>query len=256
MKIFSETKKLVAKEKEYTIKILQNLMMIERDKLFTRLRYGSLHAYLVRELKYTDQEALLRVNTVRLMTKSEIAKKNIENGKLSLSNASRANVLIKDLKINKSTELNEVIEKASTSSKRKFEEFIDEKYQRPRKEIVVLDDRVLKKFDRYRKRTNQKFVSNYEVIQILLEKELKSFCAQQRFRERTIVSNTRYIPKLVKAQVYTGECANCGKKWDLEYDHIKKISHGGNNDPSNLQILCRACNQAKEIEARQTGFFA
>jgi 5-methylcytosine-specific restriction endonuclease McrA len=96
--------------------------------------------------------------------------------------------------------------------------------------------------------------SSLEIILILLQKELSN--AKLRHQVRKTASNSRYIPKHIKQKVYTGECANCGVQYNLEYDHIKKYSHGGLTSVENLQILCRNCNQRKEIKARQTKFFA
>jgi hypothetical protein len=95
--IFSELKHLAKIEKLYTIKILNKLMVVENDKLYSDLRYPSLHKYLVKELGYSDAEATLRVNVVRLMLKSNKAKQNIESGQLSITNASLAHRTINSM---------------------------------------------------------------------------------------------------------------------------------------------------------------
>jgi hypothetical protein len=42
-------------------------MIVEREKLYCDLMYSSLFSYLVKELKYSEREATLKVNTVRLI---------------------------------------------------------------------------------------------------------------------------------------------------------------------------------------------
>ena len=34
-------------------------------------------------------------------------------------------------------------------------------------------------------------------------------------------------------------CSRCGKAGALEVHHVKELAHGGTNDLSNLQVLCR-----------------
>jgi hypothetical protein len=225
---------------------LKNLMIIEREKLYADLKYPSLNKYLVKELGYSDAEATVRVNAVRLMNKSPKAVQKIEEGSLSLTNASAALKASKEIKDEKRVE--ELIEKASTESTRKFQMTVQAELKQERKEVLVLKEYLLNKFDRVRPKFGE--VSNYEILEILLEKELNAPVAKRRGRPCKI-RNSRFIPKSVKLQVYSGECAHCGVQKGLEYDHKVKFSHGGNNSAGNIQMLCRSCNQRKEIRARQ-----
>lgn len=44
---------------------------------------------------------------------------------------------------------------------------------------------------------------------------------------------------------YNGCCAGCSSTLDLEYDHVVPRKRGGSDHPSNMQILCHHCNNAK-----------
>lgn len=43
------------------------------------------------------------------------------------------------------------------------------------------------------------------------------------------------------------KCVLCGSKDLLEIDHIKAVAFGGTNEPSNLRVLCYACNAGKKL---------
>ena len=47
-------------------------------------------------------------------------------------------------------------------------------------------------------------------------------------------------------------CSRCLSTHDLEVDHIRPVSKGGDDSPSNLQVLCRPCHAAKTAEDRRT----
>ncbi|MBD2676327.1 MULTISPECIES: HNH endonuclease [Nostoc] len=60
-----------------------------------------------------------------------------------------------------------------------------------------------------------------------------------------------HIPPEVKKYVWQRDkyqCRSCGKtasEINLTIDHIIPLARGGQNDMSNLQTLCLACNQQK-----------
>jgi hypothetical protein len=255
MKILEETKKLVIKEKEFTNRILENLMVIEKNKLYVDLKYSNMHHYLTGELKYSRPEATLRVNAVALMLKSSDAHKKVLEGKLNLTNASMAMQAIKQTGMREPLQIAELVKVATHNSVRDLKNYIDTTLHKARREVVVLEERTLTKFDRLKVKIKAPRLSSYELIQVMLERELKDVSPSVGLRNSK-GQVSRFIPKAVKAKVNEGKCKNCGKMFDLEYDHIVKFSHGGTNEASNLQMLCRSCNQRKEIIARQSGFFA
>lgn len=44
-----------------------------------------------------------------------------------------------------------------------------------------------------------------------------------------------------------GECRNCGSRHALQVDHVQPLARGGSNEPANLRLLCRTCNQRQAI---------
>lgn len=42
-----------------------------------------------------------------------------------------------------------------------------------------------------------------------------------------------------------GRCVECGGSFDLQYDHILPVAHGGATTLQNLQLLCADCNRRK-----------
>ncbi|MBD2107013.1 HNH endonuclease [Nodosilinea sp. FACHB-13] len=62
------------------------------------------------------------------------------------------------------------------------------------------------------------------------------------------------IPRSVREYVLNRDnhqCKSCGKKSSevkLQIDHILPLAKGGVNDISNLQTLCKGCNQKKSAK--------
>lgn len=66
----------------------------------------------------------------------------------------------------------------------------------------------------------------------------KKYNASGSFTARTITN--LYVKQ-------RGNCAICLKSLfgDFETDHIKPLSKGGSNEPSNIQLVCPKCNKEK-----------
>lgn len=81
-----------------------------------------------------------------------------------------------------------------------------------------------------------------------------------RFREReqgelaaalsgpTTDGDKRSITAGVRRAVWIrdrGQCARCGSRKPLEFDHVVPVSRGGSNTERNIELLCEICNRAK-----------
>ena len=254
MNLRRQTKELVEKEKFYTAKILKNLAVIERRKLFSDYGHPSLFKYLTKELKYSDSEANIRVSAVRLVNRDEGVVEKVARGILSLTNVAEVGTSLSLLErqtgeeVDKKT-VKQAIKLGENKSTRKAKEDLRMGLQLdiPRKETMTLGDEMLAKIDRARVIYGD--ISAYELFDILLEEKLKAPYKPLR-RSRVSPKNSRYIPVKVKSKVYGGRCYNCGDRRNLEYDHIKEFSRGGHNGADNIQVLCRNCNRRKYMKDR------
>lgn len=60
----------------------------------------------------------------------------------------------------------------------------------------------------------------------------------------------QYISLKIKREIWrkaSGKCTNCESEHALEIDHVRPLSKNGNNEPENLRLLCRQCNQRAAI---------
>jgi HNH endonuclease len=56
------------------------------------------------------------------------------------------------------------------------------------------------------------------------------------------------IPSELRRAVFErdgGRCVECGSNFDLQYDHVLPVAHGGATTLENLQLLCADCNRGK-----------
>ena len=62
---------------------------------------------------------------------------------------------------------------------------------------------------------------------------------------------SRHIPVQLRRQIFNRDhykCVNCDSKYAISIEHKTPFAQGGNQDPSNLEVLCRNCNLHKGVK--------
>ncbi len=88
-------RELAKAEQRLTLQVLLHLKEISDRKLHAKLGYASLWEYAVKELGYCEASASSRIAAMRLMVSVPEARTQIENGKLTLSQAARIQQFIR-----------------------------------------------------------------------------------------------------------------------------------------------------------------
>ncbi len=88
-------RELARAEQRLTLQVLLHLKEISDRKLHAKLGYASLWEYAVKELGYCEASASSRIAAMRLMVSVPEARTQIENGKLTLSQAAKIQQFIR-----------------------------------------------------------------------------------------------------------------------------------------------------------------
>jgi hypothetical protein len=104
--LLAQIKTYVQSERDVLVKILDHLREIERRRLFSDLGYSSLFDYAVKELKYSEGQAVRRIQAMRLLKELPQLEPKIVSGVLSLSNVQQAHSFFRNIE---STEPNRIV---------------------------------------------------------------------------------------------------------------------------------------------------
>jgi hypothetical protein len=90
---------------------------------------------------------------------------------------------------------------------------------------------------------------------ISITDSVMKYSETKQVQQATIATTPKRTPIPMKIKRYVwhrdqGKCQykvhetgkTCGSPYQLEVDHIKRVRHGGDNDPRNLQLLCHSHN--------------
>jgi len=87
--LLSELSELVKKERELVTQVLKYLTEVESRKLYLERGYSSMFKFCVEYLCYSEAEAMMRIQAMRLMRSLPQIEDKIESGNLSLTNAAQ-----------------------------------------------------------------------------------------------------------------------------------------------------------------------
>ena len=277
--LVTSAREWVTKERNARTEILHHLLEIERRKLFSDYKCSSIFDFAVRVLGYSEQEAYRRILAMRLMRDVPESAEKLASGSLSLTNAANAQALFQRLKkeghkIDTADVLIKLEGKTSRAADAVLME-LDPNAKEKRAEGIralghgevevrmVLKEGDLEMLERLRGLLVHKKgpLSNAEIFRHLLEGALIEPSPKPRkIPARVLTAQKgmrRHIPLAVQREVRRktgGKCENCRSFFAPETDHIQMICQGGGNEPVNLRLFCRNCNQRAAKRAGVSSF--
>lgn len=266
--LLQDTKKLAAEERRITTAILHHIKEIDRRRLYSDIKFGSLLEYCVKELGYSESCAWRRISASRLMYDLPQIEAKIAKGTLNLTHISQANQFFRQNEIFEPTKKIQVLKEIEGLSKRESEKklFQMSGVAFPVKETekrishseikmtIILSDHTQDLILKVRALLN-KIVSMDELIQ-LMALETIQVLQKRKFksldRPSPVTTNLKNISNSVKREVFGRDkvCMNCGSIHRLNFDHRIPKALGGKNSPENIRLLCFNCNQRARIRAK------
>jgi hypothetical protein len=257
----------VRRERSCLAEVLKYLREVEKRRLYLERGYSSLFAYCTGKLGYSEPEAMLRIQAMRLMRAVPEAAKKIEEGKLSLSVAAKIQSAVKEAPEKEK----ELVRELSGASKREAEKKLAEVFPqevRPEKARPVNENKVeirftvtREEYELFQKLMDRKAHANFErkyeqLFTALAKAELKKLEGKQTedaLPHGPDEVKSRHIPAVIKRKVWRrdeGRCQYrspgghpCNEQHGLQLDHIKPFAQGGATTEENLRLLCGAHNR-------------
>ena len=88
--LIQKLKSLVQSERGLLAEVLRHLREVEKRQLYLQRGYSSMFSFCTEALSYSEAEAHIRIQAMRLMTAVPMVEEKLESGELSLSVAARA----------------------------------------------------------------------------------------------------------------------------------------------------------------------
>lgn len=271
--------KIVQHERKLTSQILDYLKEVEERRLFAKRGYPSLFSYCTEFLGYSESAAQRRISSMRLLKEVPEIKEQITSGALSLSNFSKAASFFRqEKKLSQKTytpiEKSKILQSLQGKTQKQAEEELVKINSRTFENIdklrvvsseitelrLTLDKKTMRKLNRLKELKPD--LSTQDLLDWMLSRCLKQVDPLEKPKrimktdKKSLPLRTRpqplrrFLSKTKRYQVWqkAKACCEfrdhenrryCKSKTGLEIDHIQPLSLGGNDDLSNLRLLCR-----------------
>jgi len=250
--LLERTQSLAAQEREILTLLLHHLREIERRRLFSSLKYPSLLEYAVRELKYSEPQAIRRISAMRLMRDLPQVEEQIQSGELSLTNAVLAQSLFaKEKKVGRPMDAEQkaqVLQSLSGKTTRQAEKIVAEISPEMKKKPAHLDYDMIEDEVLREKLLRLKGKLAHSAPNVSLTDLLHKLCDLALAEKVPLQPRPNSLAQVYRQVRKRGKCEICCSTYALEVDHIVPRALGGGDTPENLRLGCRACNQRAAIE--------
>jgi uncharacterized protein YdaU (DUF1376 family) len=243
-------------EQEALINLLHHLLEIDRRRLFSTFKCGSLFEYVVSELNYPEDRAVRRISAMRLLRDVPEIEKKVVDGDLSLTNIVMAQSLFaKEKKAGneyKAEQKLEVLMRLENQSTREAKKIIREinpelSQKPPTLDFNAIEDEELRaKLLRVKGKyahTNPN-MTLHELLHKMCDNEIAEM---EKSPAAPRVDSEAHARRQVRKRDQN-KCTNCDSTHALEIDHIIPQAAGGPSTVENMRLFCRSCNQRAAIE--------
>lgn len=271
--LLTKLQELVKQERDLIAEVLRHLREVEERRLYLARGYPSMFAFCTQVLNYSEGEAHVRIQAMRLIRTLPAVEGKIERGELSLSVAALAQGCFRRQKL--ATEVqSEIVRELSDLSTRAAERHLAARFpqNKPREAESPLSATLtrisfaatteqLAKFRRLKALfAHTNFDGRYDrLFETLADMALKELDTSVTEAPQVPARRTRYIPPRTRRFVMQRASEQCefvdaltGKRCEgrhgLQIDHIVEFRNGGGNEVTNLRALCGAHNRGRNLK--------
>jgi hypothetical protein len=260
--LHEETLKIHHQERRLLTNLIHHLRENERRRLFASFKCESLQDYLEFEIGYSEDQAWRRVDAIKLLEDLPELEEKINRGLHCLTNLNSAHALFKKeaefstaFTREEKLEILEAIEQTPTRAAQRMlpqyssvpKELRDEKKHGLSMDELENNEKIQAKLEKLKgllAHSNPN-ISTVDLIDKLCDLGIKSWDPGSAAPRKSSSKAAKYRAVWRKAK---SGCENCGSGHALQIEHILPRALGGTDDPLNLKLLCRSCNQRSAIE--------